>query len=374
MKNLVFILIIFLCSCSPVITENVSKKISFVPVSVKDSTISFKELADLCEIIPLENVKEGMLSDVQKVCVTDSSIFIYDDAGIPAVIKFDSKGKYICNVGRVGHAKNEYDYIDDFTVNEQNGTVVVLTKGNIAMVYDLSGKYLYSKVLGESKSLYFSKIESVADGYVCFLGYNGQENGYLLHFFDKNFDLVSCRLQQDPNKIPNHSYILNPIRGCGNTVCYFDFYKQTINLLPFDNSDQCRTIQLTTDKMLGLNNVKDGSFSRNNIDFDLVDNIVCLEDKAYLRICVDRCAYFTEVDYDSDVVRVYMGAMLPDLETYRAGYLYSVLSPGQLLSFYEKMPLAPYDLVKAVRSKSKDFIDDFSELSNFVILKMKPKQ
>lgn len=158
MRKILFIFITLLCSCSSAVTESVSQKVTFSPIDIEDSVVEYNDLVDLCEIIPLENVKKGMLSDVQKVYVTDSSFYIYDDGGIPAVIKFDSRGKYVCNIGAVGHGKNEYDYIDDFVVSEQNGTVVILTEGEIVKVYDMSGKYLYSKVLkvlAGSTNVYF---------------------------------------------------------------------------------------------------------------------------------------------------------------------------------------------------------------------------
>lgn len=377
MRKILFVFITLLCSCSSAVTESVSQKVTFSPVDIEDSVVEYNDLVDLCEIIPLENVKKGMLSDVQKVHVTDSSFYIFDDGGIPAVIKFDSRGKYVCNIGAVGHGKNEYDYIDDFAVSEQNGTVVILTEGEIVKVYDMSGKYLYSKVLkvlAGSTNVYFKKIISVSDGYVCLTDYYGLEDGYLLYFFDKNFELISRRLKQDPDKISRVCFIPNPMRANGNNVYYFDFYKQTINILPFDKSDECRTIQLYTDRMVGLDDFKEKKNPAELTKYDCVDAILCLEDKAYLNICINTYGYALKVDYNSDVVQAYMGAWLPELETYRKGYLYSVVPPDEFLQYFDEKPIAPSGLLESIRSKSQHFIDDFSEMSNFVIFKMKPNK
>lgn len=43
-------------------------------------------------------------------------------------------------------------------------------------------------------------------------------------------------------------------------------------------------------------------------DYDCVDAILCLEDRAYVNICINTYGYGLQVDYNSDVVQAYMGA------------------------------------------------------------------
>lgn len=371
MKKFIFVLFIILYGCEG--TKEISKTdINIVPMD--DSILYVSDIANLCEIIQFENNKNGMLSDVQKIQVVDSFVYVYDEGGMPAIIKFDHNGKYIGNIGKIGHGKTEYEFIYDFAVNKKSENVVVLTGGNVVKIYDLSGKYICTKILGNSETLNLKKIINVSDGYVCSSYHQGINDGKMLYIYDKDFNLLYDALEQVPNRITSQSFILNPMYSNENDICYFDFHLHTFNLMLYNNPNFHNTFRLTTENMVDIEDFKDGYFFNHLTNFDFVDSYLYCGNYALVNICIDSSLYFTRINFKDTSVIAYRNGWFPKFDYYSDGFIYSIMTPEELLSLCDKNKPCPDCIRKWIRPKAESFIKNYSNLNNFVLLKMKLKE
>ncbi len=340
--------------------------------NVDDSIVNLTDIAEICEITAFENVREGMLSDVQKVQVVDTSIYIYDEGREPAIIKFNDKGKYICHIGKIGHGRDEYDYIDDFAVNEFNNCVAILTEGSVVKIYDLEGHYLNYKILKPAEDVRFKKIVSFMDGYVCYSFTPGCEDRDELYFYDKDFNLKCSQLRQLPFDVSSRSFVLNPMCSTNSQMCYFDFHRHTINMFSEDPS-LYKSYRLFSQKMVDEKGFKDDRFFNNLLEYDFVNEHLLLDNMIYLKLCINQELCISRINLDDLSVKTNRCGWIPEFNCCANGFLYSIFSPEILLSFYEDTPRYPQAIVQSVKSKSKYFIKDYSTLCNFAIIKMKMK-
>ena len=368
MKYILVILTLMLYAC-----DNSRSSYSEIRLEKNsDSLIYLNDIADLCEVVPLETVRAALLSNVSKIQIADSCYYVFDNGHEPAIMRFNLNGKYLGRVGCVGHGKMEYEDIEDFAVSAPNKTVAVLTCDNVVKMYDLDGKYVGTKHLGDSKSYCFTKITSVSDGYALLSLYRGNENDHLVYIFDRDFNLMSSRLKQFSQSIYCGNFVRNPICGVGNKICYFDFYRQTINIMPYDNTEDCQVVQLCTDRMVNMDDFISNAFFENCVDYDFVNDIFFVDNWAFLTVVLESKPYFAQINLDDMSVSINEQGCVPEFKCYHDGYVYSVLSSNCLLEFCKRE--YPDCLDNWIKAKVTSFIDGYSELDNFVILKMKMKR
>jgi len=100
---------------------------------------------------------------IRKMEKINGKIFLYNLTSVGSnVLCFDTKGKFLFNIDRLGNGPKEYTLLKDFMIDKQLNMLVLDVIGNQYgsneyMYFDLDGKYLYSKrrqdIIGSTSSM-----------------------------------------------------------------------------------------------------------------------------------------------------------------------------------------------------------------------------
>lgn len=124
--------------------------------------IDVGELVDSISYYPLETNEKCLIGWLRRAVLKDDHIFVQDDKQLYA---FDSRGKFVGNIGRIGNGPGEYIKIDAFYIDEEADVVgVVHGAKECIMYYDYKGKYLYSLTLDKKDAHVINKIQLLPDG------------------------------------------------------------------------------------------------------------------------------------------------------------------------------------------------------------------
>lgn len=106
-------------------------------------TIHYSSIVEKIEIIALENQEGALMGNINKMQISDDTIFILDTMIAKKILVFNMDGKHIQQIGKFGRGPGEYLQIMDFTVNEKDKQIVVLDVGNKIHTYSIhTGEYL----------------------------------------------------------------------------------------------------------------------------------------------------------------------------------------------------------------------------------------
>jgi len=97
--------------------------------------------------IILETRKEILIGRIDKLQVYNDYLIILDYAYSKKIYVFNTDGKFIRNIGNQGNGPEEYSSVNDFSIDEKNGEVLLLdgNKQKIMRYQIKTGKYLKSK-------------------------------------------------------------------------------------------------------------------------------------------------------------------------------------------------------------------------------------
>lgn len=90
-----------------------------------------------------------VLGDAKKIVKAQKCYYVLSQQK-DAIIKCEESGKICAILRRLGHSKEEYTKILDYSIDETNETLVTLCAGSKLMVYDLSFNLKYVKELSLS--------------------------------------------------------------------------------------------------------------------------------------------------------------------------------------------------------------------------------
>ena len=159
---LAFAVGVSLYSCKEAVSVPMDKEIKVVQTSevyqIDDLFCDFK-------LLPLNTGTEGLFRNVNKLVYHDGHYYILDKSGKKQVLVFDRNGNYERSIGRVGRGQGEYTNIEDFTIDEDGGRLVILAYPSLVYVYDMEGRFLEQKKIEEHSMLW--NIASHKHGFVC---------------------------------------------------------------------------------------------------------------------------------------------------------------------------------------------------------------
>jgi hypothetical protein len=141
MKNfflLVPIIYLFLCySCSE--TKTVNHPV--LHVALTQSEVPFSEFFNNIEIIPLETHEESLIKKIGKAMYINGQYYLLDINQFYLFI-FDSTGRYVNHIAKVGQGPGEYTYIYDFLVNTKKDRIEMLSPYRQIFYYDYNGNFI----------------------------------------------------------------------------------------------------------------------------------------------------------------------------------------------------------------------------------------
>jgi len=110
-----------------------------------DKSFDFSSLVKEIKFVPLETIDESLVSDIYKVIVTDSSIYIMDNYKGAGLIIFDSKGKFIKRI-KQGQGPQELLRLYDIAFDPANNELIAY-QHSFLVYFTANGEFIRKKRL-----------------------------------------------------------------------------------------------------------------------------------------------------------------------------------------------------------------------------------
>ena len=187
-----------------------------------DGAADFKSVV----YIPLETTDASLISKIEKLYLTGSSVLIFDSKQM-ILLLFDNRGRYLRQIGTKGEGPDDYLFFNDVVYEEETGLVYAHERyRNQIYTYDLTGKLVGKTPRGKYSFNSFCKTQAGFWVYSCFKGENNPE-GYNLMLLDD--DLQVCKAAYFPQKAFINAVFSSTFTSDENGVPYF--YYPTSNIL-----------------------------------------------------------------------------------------------------------------------------------------------
>lgn len=122
-----------------------------IQIDINDNNVSELRYSDVytdVSYVMLESKKESAIGKINKIEISSHDDIIVFDRANGKIIRFSPNGKYLNNVGRMGHAKNEYVSPELMAYDEYNNNVIVYDGAKkMLMHYSLDGTFVHETAL-----------------------------------------------------------------------------------------------------------------------------------------------------------------------------------------------------------------------------------
>lgn len=232
MKNIYLIIIvcvIFSFSCGKS-KKNIVVNNTLSFLNAKMDSIGVSSIFHNFEYITLETNDESIMGEISKIIFYENKYYLLDRSKGKKIYVFDDKGNFIRSIGKKGNGPGEYSNLEDFTINENTGQIILLGFPSIVYVYDRQGQFINQKKLTKQALLwnicwhdrgYFlsSNHQSVLEG----------DEAYLIFDYDNDFNLQSSSIDVLPDYVTIPSFLTNPFLKNNDRVSYFDVFRSQIH-------------------------------------------------------------------------------------------------------------------------------------------------
>jgi len=223
-----FLLIIsvFCISCknesSTQITTDAEFTISITTDILKNvHTGKLSELVDSARFINLEVTDESLIVNIKKIRFYDNKIFILDRQNKRGVLVFDTAGKYLYTIGRMGAGPAEFASLWSFTINKYTNQVILLDAvGQKLIYYTLAGESISDKRLKYT----YSNIEMLGKNCIAST-IMGTQSDYSLHLLDAEGNEGKTMFTRKPYHLVE---IFKPIVVYNDTLLYMQHYDDAV--------------------------------------------------------------------------------------------------------------------------------------------------
>lgn len=172
------------------------------------------------QIIILETLEESLFSEITRMFMDDSTLFIYDRQ-LNYILMFDISGKYINKIDCKGEGPGEYSQIKDFTIDTIEKQIILLCSPQKQMYFTYDGVFIkekrhrdyYSQLTTDNNHIYFEKAD---------IG----EKDYQLHILDIKTGKKHEGLE--PIGIKNHYYTNGNSLNRGKDILFVRRYDNSI--------------------------------------------------------------------------------------------------------------------------------------------------
>lgn len=367
-KILLSVLVLGALSCSPKgdgsvseILVNGDKMFTFSLSNLKSdtATVLLSSLLENYAIVQLENIDEAY-SNPWFTSVTDKYIGVRQQGSRPYKL-FDHSGKFLCNVGAVGHGPGEYSLsLYDDIIDEKNELVYLAPFiGNRILVYNTSGSFV--KEFVAPHNLNKPKI-SLTDNILTVIHYAFPNNSAIAIQFDVNTGEILKELAP-PSRFVVQSFE-GEIWNTKNVPGVFDFaYTSSDTLYHFDSKNN----QIKPFFTMTHDETKRPFIQYLQLNKDLLVTYVF---KVGL-IATDlnnKTSSFIEVidDYSGNM------ATSANIMTFRNGFYVKNIQPEILMDQIEKR-LDERDCTESDKQKLQKLLSTLQEESNNVVILGKVK-
>lgn len=141
----IFAIMLFTVACSKR-SNIISGSIERIPISIdKRHTLKLSSFVDSVEIIPLETTTECLIGRVRRIIYKNGKYYIRVTEGMQngKLFVFDSLGKFLFKIDKVGNGPGEYTDLSDFALTEESQ--IKIASFFKIITYDSLGNFLYEK-------------------------------------------------------------------------------------------------------------------------------------------------------------------------------------------------------------------------------------
>lgn len=224
--------------------EDVKNKLSFLEKEM--DSIGVTDIFHDFEYIALETNDESIIGEVSKILIYDNKYYLLDKTRGMKVYVFNDKGDFIRSIGKKGKGPGEYLNLEDFTIDESSGHIVLLGYPSIVYVFDSLGQFVKQKKLTDEAFLW--NICRYDNRY--FLSSNHQSvlkgnEAFLIFEYDNNFNLRKKSIDVLSENVAIPPFLTNPFLMEKDRVNYFDTYSSKIYTnIDNNQSSKCYNIDL----------------------------------------------------------------------------------------------------------------------------------
>lgn len=236
---LLVLLLSFMVSCKKsgtlhnvVLNDSLFQLITVDPDDIdqeKRSCIS--EISDEVKYIPLQSGDSILIGKIKKIIVRDGVYYIWDNLS-ETIFCFNSEGKFISKICKQGEAPDEYPRISHFTINMENGNIIIYSDMSRCLYeYTKSGKLVKREIV----SFILSSLAVKGDQTYCYLGKLPNVD-FFKETFPKSYRFLMLKdghpsCQQLPYEF-NECFLKIPL-----SVNNFSFYNDTLLLTEYLNPE-----------------------------------------------------------------------------------------------------------------------------------------
>jgi hypothetical protein len=152
-------LLLFFVSCSNVKEETIESEHIIDLDILEMEHIKKSSLFEKTKVTILETRDDVLFSYIDKLYVTEDHIFILDKTAANRVFLFDKNGKFIRKIGRSGVGPGEYNFVTDFTIDEENRVIYLLESGGKVNKYNFDNGDFLSSIRFENADLQGESIQ-----------------------------------------------------------------------------------------------------------------------------------------------------------------------------------------------------------------------
>lgn len=111
-------------------------------VELKDKGVSFDDLFEKIELIPLELKEDAYVKQIQDLYLIHDTLFIFD-RDLKSLLLFDGlSGKHINTIQKIGEGPGEYTYVYDVIIDSLHREIKLLSPFGFINTYDYSGNFI----------------------------------------------------------------------------------------------------------------------------------------------------------------------------------------------------------------------------------------
>lgn len=160
----------------------------FFDLNRRESITELFDHIESAETVPLETTDECLIGTIDKILAWEDRYYILDGK-FRRILCFDTEGRFLSKLDKVGRGPGEYMYIRDFDIRDERLYVLEIDK---IMVYDLSGEFQKSIPVDYGGGLNaFSVLGD--DRYA--IASVSQEDDFLLHIVDGTGKVTKSMLE-----------------------------------------------------------------------------------------------------------------------------------------------------------------------------------
>ena len=132
-KLLLLFLLVGICSCNKVKEQEI---ILDDNMQNSEDSIAMSSFIKVEKTIKLENSPSSLIGNIHQI-IKKNGLYYINSSNSPLKV-FDENGRYVRNIGDLGHARGEYASVLSMDIDENN--VYVLTSRKL-MTYSINGTF-----------------------------------------------------------------------------------------------------------------------------------------------------------------------------------------------------------------------------------------